>query len=547
MYLKRLVEFAEEHEEIFPPLGFKRKKYQWIVDVVDYKLYFLKAARGDMRVLPDIARSSGIKSILLSDRADYVFGFSEKGANETRKDRAKKRHEAYLSLLKGCIKETQNNLVVQVYNLLQKPIDKFPENVKEDDYFVFRVEGKFVHEQEDIKLFWKNHLTPTVDGSEKMQCMVCGELSPVLERHSISFHLGRERTKLISANENAYESHNLKASKGAPTCYACEQKYGQTLQYLLQRHTDTKEPGGPHMFRVGDITYVYWLRMKEQIAQLNGIINPSTRNPHEIKHLIQSIFSGIKTRGSINDFCILTISANKARMVVRGYEENSLKNVQRNIEHFFEAQDINQSRFYGIYTLAATMYKNPSVQMEKYAVDEWVNWFFTGNRLSSRVLIPLLKEIQAGGVMYANHAAALKSWLVSQNEEEWTVTVNKEDTRASYLCGRLFAVLEKVQQDATTSNETIASRYFGSASTTPQAIFGLLIKNSQAHLNSIRKEMRGKEINYSKRIEEILAKLNDFPAVLDLKKQAEFALGYYQERQDLYTKQDKKGVMKNES
>lgn len=65
-------------------------------------------------------------------------------------------------------------------------------------------------------------------------------------------------------------------------------------------------------------------------------------------------------------------------------------------------------------------------------------------------------------------------------------------------------------------------------------------------MNAIRKKSRGSEIYYSKRIQSILENLIDFPAVLDLKKQAEFALGYYQERQDLYTKKDEKGVTENE-
>lgn len=539
MYLQRLVEFAEANEEQFPPLGFKRKKYSWTVNVVNDEFYFIKA--GDqMKEVPDLTRSSGTKPILLVDKADYVFGFSEKGATNKIKERAKNRHTAYLALIKKCADETKNKHVTKIYELLNKPIRNFPEDVKENDFFIFQIDGLDLHQSSDVKTFWENYIKPKVEPASAMQCMICEGKGAVMDRHTIAFLLGSERTKLISANANAYESHGLKASKGAPTCYVCEQKYGQALSYLLERYPTKGQPGGPHMFRVGDLTYVYWVRGNERSIDVNGFIQPSTINPDKAKELVQSAFTGIKKTKQLNDLCILTVSANKARMVVRGYEEHSLVDVQKNIERFFDAQHVNQEKLYGIYTLAATMYKNPSIQMEKYAINEWVQWFMTGRRLTNRVLIPLLKEIQSSGSMYGHQAAALKSWLVSQNKEEWTVTVNKEDRRASYLCGRLFAVLEKLQQEATKSNNTIASRYFGSASATPQAIFGLLIRNSQAHLNKIRQDSRGSEIYYSRRIQEILIHLNDFPSVLDLKKQAEFSLGYYQERQDLYTKQERK-------
>lgn len=545
MYLQRLVEFSEAHPELFPVPGYKRKKYQWIVDVIDDELDFVSAVRGDIRILPDITRSSGVLPILLADKAEYVFGFAGADANEKSKTRAKERQHAYLALLEKCAKETDDQSITQIYSILQKPSLNLPDTLKPNDVIVFRVnDDEFPHEREVIQSFWRKYLQPTIKNEDARQCMVCGELGPVMERHSITFPLGPERTKLISANATAYESQGLKASAVSPVCYKCEQKYGQALEFLLQRHTNNKQLGGPHMFRVGDLTYVYWLRKKEQVVGLNSLINLTSSNPEEVKELLQSVFSGIEQDNELNNFCVLTLSANKARVVVRGYEENTLKSVQENIERFFVAQNVNQSNFYGVYALAATMYTKPSTQMEKYAIGEWMKWFMDGKPLSTRVLVPLLKQIQSGGVMYPQHGAAIKSWVVSQNKEGQTMTVNKQKAKSDAdICGRLFAVLEKLQQEATGAKETIASRFFGSASTAPRSVFGLLIKNSQAHLNAVRKKSEGAAVNYSKRIQDILENLDSFPGVLDLEAQAEFSLGYYHERQNLYTKKaDKKGA-----
>lgn len=542
MYLKRLVEFSEKHPNLFPPIGYKRKKYQWIADMVDDELDFIPAIRGDQKALPDISRSSGIKPILLTDKAEYVFGFTESDASEKKQSRVKEQHHEYLMLLRKCVEETNDADIKQLYTILQKPTTNLPDKLKPSDIIIFRDNMEtFLHDKESVKSFWENQLQPTADQHAETQCMICGTIGPVMERHTIEFPLGPERTKLISANQTAYESHGMKASSGSPVCYACEQKYGQALAHLLQRHTNTKQPGGPLMFRINDLTYVYWLRKEEQI-QLNDFFSLTTSNEKEVQELLQSAFSGFKQENDLNDFSILTVSSSKARMVVRGYEENSLKNVQTNIERFFAAQDLHNQERFGVYKLASLMYNKPSTQMEKYAVAAWMEWFIRGRPLSTRVLVPLLKQIQAKGVMYPQHGAAIQSWLISQNKEEWNMTVNTHEK--PYICGRLFAVLEKLQQEATNSKETIASRFFGSASTAPQSVFGLLIKNSQAHLNTVRKESKGKEIYYSNQIQHILEKLDSFPTVLSLKEQAEFALGYYHQKQDLYTKKEEKEVAK---
>lgn len=538
MYLKRLVEFSERNPDLFPPIGYKRKKYQWIVDIVNGELDFIPTVRGDQRMLPDISRSSGIKPILLTDKAEYVFGFAEQDASDKKQTRVPKQHQAYLDLLKKCADETNDLDINQLYAILQKPIPNIPDKLKPSDVITFRTNmDVFLHEKQSVHSFWETEIQPKADQQTKTRCMVCGTIGPVLERHTMEFLLGRNRTKLISANANAYESHGMKASGGSPVCYTCEQKYGQALLYLLQRHTDPEKTGGPHMFQINDVTYVYWLRNEKQIA-LNDFFSLTTSNEQEVRDLLQSAFSGWEQESDINNFSILTLSANKARMVVRGYEENSLEHVKRNVTRFFAAQDLGNEKRFGIYPLAATMYNKPSTQMEKYAVTAWMEWFIRGKPLPGRVLLPLLKQIQAKGVMYPQQGAAIQSWLISQNEEEWNMSVNTE--KESYQCGRLFAVLEKLQQEATRSNETIASKFYGSASTTPQSVFGLLIKNSQAHLNTVRKKSEGAAVNYSKHIQEILENLDSFPTVLNLKDQATFALGYYHQRQDLYTKKEEK-------
>jgi CRISPR-associated protein Csd1 len=101
--------------------------------------------------------------------------------------------------------------------------------------------------------------------------------------------------------------------------------------------------------------------------------------------------------------------------------------------------------------------------------------------------------------------------------------------------GRLFAVLEKVQQEAIGNvNASIKDRYFTSACASPASVFPILLRLSQHH---IAKAKYG--YTYDRRIQEILGLLdvekNPIPARLTLDEQGAFVLGYYHQRKDLWT------------
>ena len=106
-----------------------------------------------------------------------------------------------------------------------------------------------------------------------------------------------------------------------------------------------------------------------------------------------------------------------------------------------------------------------------------------------------------------------------------------------YCLGRLFAVLEKTQQEALGNvNASIKDRFYATASADPAAVFGTLLRNASHHEGKLAE---GRRINLERLKMEILGHLADIPAHLDLADQARFALGYYHQRQDFFaTKKD---------
>lgn len=534
MYVQRLIEFAEDNVDKLAPIGYKDKRIQWIVDVETSGLT-ISPVDNLMLTVPDIGRSSNTRPILLADRADYVFGFYD---NEKDKKRSKERQTAFIDLLEAYIAETKDEAVqLLIHHLQDDPA--INEDIKINDNFVFRIEDEyFLHEQASVMKFWSNYVNDSSVEDAVYTCMFCLEKRPILQRHSINFPLGPERTKMISANENAYESHQLRNSEIAPTCFECEQKYGKALEYLLARHKDRKLSGGPHMFRLGDLTYVYWIRKGAQLPfSFSKLPMPEReQTPSDMRDLLTQTFKGVSIERDTNNFCLLTLSPNKARLVVRDYIEDSASHIKERIARFFDAQDVGQERYYGIYALASTMYTEPRNQMQKYAIEEWMDWFLHGRPLSGKILIPVLRRIQAIGAMYPQYGAVIKSWLVSQtdNGEEWNVPVkNKSD---AYITGQVFAILERIQYVATNQKRTITGKFFASASTTPRSVMGMLIRNTQYYLEKLssNKKTKGLAIKYKKELGEALGELDEFPSTLRLEEQAEFALGYYHQRQIYY-------------
>ena len=115
--------------------------------------------------------------------------------------------------------------------------------------------------------------------------------------------------------------------------------------------------------------------------------------------------------------------------------------------------------------------------------------------------------------------------------------LDKENQNQGYLCGRLFAVLDKIQEDANNGIHSIRERYMNSASATPATVFATIINLSTHHIEKLNSSS---QVFYEKLKQEIISKLpaDGFPSHLDLQDQGRFFVGYYHQRQDFFTAKD---------
>ncbi|MCR9211909.1 MAG: type I-C CRISPR-associated protein Cas8c/Csd1, partial [bacterium] len=160
----------------------------------------------------------------------------------------------------------------------------------------------------------------------------------------------------------------------------------------------------------------------------------------------------------------------------------------------------------------------------------------TGGRYPEALLTTILRRIRAEQEIRHVKAAMIKAILNHNHQKEIPVMLDPVRPDPAYQLGRLFACLERAQEDALPGlNATIKDRYFGAASATPGTVFPRLIRMNQHHIGKLE---GGKKVVAEKRIQEIMGRLHDFPSHLGITDQGLFSIGYYHQRQDFFTKKE---------
>jgi CRISPR-associated protein Csd1 len=119
------------------------------------------------------------------------------------------------------------------------------------------------------------------------------------------------------------------------------------------------------------------------------------------------------------------------------------------------------------------------------------------------------------------------------------MSLDEKNTNTGYRLGRLFAVLERIQELANPGiNATIRDRFYASASSIPVTAFPHLMKLKNHHLSKL--ENRGQIIYLEKWIGQIMDGIDKFPAHLSLDDQGRFSIGYYHQRQAFFIKSENK-------
>lgn len=517
--------------------------------------------------LPDpVKRSSGIASNFLCDNAGYMLGLDSKG----RPERTKGCFDACAELHRKMLANVQHPMALAILRFFEKwnPADAetFPllqpylNDLKKGGNLIFCLNGKYAQDVHEIRQAW-DEAYASDENVIKGRCLVTGDETSIAILHpSIKGIYGGQATgsTLVGFNARAFESYGREESQGlnAPVGTRAAFAYGSALNYML------REP--KYHNRLDDTTLVFWAEGGE--AAYSGAI--ATLMGFGGNELTQDDLSGVMDNlchgksvcwenvplNPDNRFYILGLSPNSARLSVRFFLQDTFGGFVQNLQQHYEDTSIIRPSFDERETLSVwSLLKetaNPNSRDKKAPdrlVGELIRAVLTGSLYPLSLFMQAETRIRAEKEVSRGKAAIIKGYLtrylrfhpdsMSFPKEVLNVKLNGSTTYPPYLLGRLFAVLENIQFTANPGiNATIKDRYFNSACASPATVFPTLLRLSQSHQ---RKLDGGLHIHYDKMLTSLMGGIGEsFPDRLSLQDQGIFQLGYYHQKQQLFTKKE---------
>lgn len=507
-----------------------------------------------------VTRSSGVAANFLCDNAKYMLGI-DKNEDDPRTMEcflaAKEKHLKILEHAQGKTAKAITN-----YFLFWDPqtardncaiCDNW-EELTDGGNLIFCIEGEDAQEDPEIQRCWEKYIE-TNTGEVSGICLVTGQKTEISRIHKVIKGIPGAQSSgasLVSFNADAFESYGKEQSYNAPVGRYAEFAYTTALNYLLAQYDYT--------FQIGDSMVVFWAESGKKRYQKSffSMAMPQKGNQIMLKNLFDSLKEDTKIYLDEEEidpnqqFYILAVAPNAARISVRFFYENLFGNIIRNIRNHYDRLNIVkpsyvEQEYLGIGELLKettnqkSKDKNPIPNMAALTLQA----ILSGSRYPASLYTDVLIRIRAeGGNINWKRAAIVKAYLIHNFKclkGDDFVGVNEECTDSAYVLGRLFSVLEAIQKEANpTITSTIRDRYFNSACATPASVFPILIKLKNSHIKKLEREKGGAKIYYEKQITMLMGKISEYPKRLSLEKQGLFILGYYHQQQKKYEKAEDK-------
>lgn len=572
MILKALYDYYQRCESL-PALGMEFKEIGFII-VIDNNGSFLrfedrridKKSAQQFLVKKSVGRSSAPVANYLYDNSQYVFGYSTKGdMNSMRK---------YYDTFRAKIKEIyelypENKTIKAIYAFYQKEPSDIVEAMQNDPLWNEIIKNlnkkystfSFLIDGDTEIVASKKELINSKENDKETAgtlCLITGNRnSKAVEVTTATMIQGSQATaKLVAFQVNSgYDSYGKSKGYNAPISEEAEFAYTTALNHLLRSNSHNKFIIGKESYTR---TFLFWASSnseaskatEENLFALFGRSETEDDDPNKrielVKNVFMSIYNGKLSANKDDKFFILGLAPNAARIAVIYWNEIPLREFAKVISQHFEDMAIIDTRkekkpYIGLHSiLGSVTLGGKSSDATPNLPDAVVKSIFQGLPYPASLFQSCIRRIRAEQSINIVRAAIIKAYLnrLNNNNKKIDIMLDKENQNEGYLCGRLFAVLEKIQEDAN-GIHTIRERYMNSASTTPAMVFATILNLSTHHLEKLN---NGAQIFYEKLKQEIISKFNanGFPSHLDLQNQGRFFVGYYHQRQDLFMSKENK-------
>ncbi|HQD40083.1 MAG: type I-C CRISPR-associated protein Cas8c/Csd1 [Firmicutes bacterium] len=535
----------------------------------------------EMQVPERVKRASGNASNFLCDKSDYILGIEGEGVTKRALQRFEVAKELHEEILSGV--EDEGAEAVLAFFRSWKPetyqasdvLQNISEVLADGGNIVFRLQNDscYVHERDAVRRAWENYKSAADPDAVMNQCLITGEVAPVARLHQNIMGIAGAKTtgaSLVSFNFDATESYGKKQGANSPVSESAAFAYGTALNWLTSNDR--------HRLLMGDTTVVFWAEKagpeedlmlelfadavaaysqkeekdtsheEESAVQVKGVLKRIMRGQH-VETQMAHFDEGVK-------FYILGLAPNSARVAIRFWHVDTFgKMLERVRQHFDDMSIVCRPDERPVSVGRLLFETTPAVSRKRENIPPILSGslmraILDGSMYPQSLYTTIIGRIRSDAndpdkpnyeqkITYPR-AAYIKAHLIrkarllgnKKMEEALKPVLNPENKNKGYLLGRLFALLEKVQQDANPGiKATIKDRYYASASATPRAVFPVLLRLAQHHIT--KAEFGG---YIDRLIGEVLADLDSFPTYLNLDEQGLFALGYYQQKNALYNR-----------
>ena len=466
------------------------------------------------------------------------------------------------------------------------PEEAHTERILASDWMTFQLQGdtELLATQDDAyDLAAQAYSTEENPG----RCLITGEEKPLAAFHARIVAPGSQAGATIASfNDPAYLSYGKKQGENAPISKYASFAHTTALNDLL-RNEQTR-------YTLGDISYVFWnsdlddpsINETFRTVTFEGVRNDDTQeqsdtddeqpkrrgkskkkapSPTQDTYKVLEQFKAIRgNRGQgehwedERQFYVLGLTAG-GRITIKYWQQGTVSEIfDRVYQHLVDMNIVSWDGFvdeenpplrslYGIVKSVSTPSKSSTFATN--LVQSIVESILSGNPYPMTLQQACINRITQERTVSELRAGILKGCInrkarIYKQLKELDMALDKQNDNIAYLAGRLFAVLEQIQQASLGKgvNATIRDRFYASASTRPNMVMGRLIALSNHHLSKLRKEKPGLAVNLEKLLGEIFALIPaeapTFPATFSLDEQSLFAVGYYHQKVDTYRKEE---------
>lgn len=479
----------------------------------------------------------------LVDKAEYVLGMGD--ADQTRRDL---RQGLFTSAIARAADVTGLPEAKAAARFLasEESLNRCRDGIQKhgfvsNDLFCFRIDGVFLHDLQELKDFWRRSLAGLGSKVED-QCLLCGQSAPATRLHPNIKGLNGASTSgvpIVSFNKSAFWSYGWENNQNAPVCEECAAAYTTALNRCLSsRFPDPSDPETVLTRQAQtlseNLTAVYW--SDDSKSGIEKLASTAITDPQQAQVILSAPYKSSVTSRPLRFHCLLLQGA-QGRATIRSYISEFIPQIHQNVRQWFAETEVGTDQPLNLMQVQSSVaIQRKAQKLPPNLAGAFYLSILFGRQLPMQAAQLAVVRNRAERSVAPGRAAILQAWLARKSpvlERKLFVSLNPDSSSTGYQLGRLLAVCEQVQykNKGSGANKTIADRFFPALSTRPRFVFGPLLRLAELHLSQLRR--RGESQFLKGRIGEIAARLSpaELPAHLTLDEQANFALGYYHQRQ----------------